>query len=311
MKRIFIFFVLFSNDLYAQSELSKASVVFDKDTGNLSWVVHNELKVAYKHNCEISNHDASLIHRFMRYIDVFDILNGENSDYSISCGKKGIYIIPNGQYVYNPFGYSRNAKEFPFRIFLNGMEAKILEVVINVDDDWVYNYNLVRSKVDRSMPVRIMGINKNKYNVFSKHQNRFSSEILHSDVKISESYADFIYELDFSLSKEADKINNEIIKKKARDMNNDLFVSYIYILIIWAALIILAYIFYVLARSVLYKVANRVRSYKKGQHQDIIKYDKARPYSVSDEINKWYELKEKGVISGEDFEKVKRKLLDS
>jgi hypothetical protein len=58
-------------------------------------------------------------------------------------------------------------------------------------------------------------------------------------------------------------------------------------------------------------VAQTDMGIKKSSSVNIVNTDKLKHYSVAEELLKWKELKESGVISEEEFVEAKRKILDS
>lgn len=240
----------------------------------------------------------SSLERLMRGLDFFSII-GTQELTTVRCGERGL----------RPIYLLREDNLFPplygKKITINNEPLKYYETYYSLIADGAdsENYQHLYSALKSNKPV-VAAVYLNDYTLDNKYPQIevvINTSILDAADKIIEdnAYAESI------------KINNEVIRR-----------FWIAGLVTFVMLFCLALGFIRISRKVkkplsrLYYWASRLSAciltfvHKfNSKESSIIKTDGLKPYSVADELLKWSQLKDAGIVSEEEFQEARKKIM--
>lgn len=301
---ILIFLCSLSSIALSKNALEK----FNSSTGELYWDISPEYRLSYIPNCGInklkSYDTGSELHEAMRNMDVFGILRNTNESVML-CDGRGIRIL-----------YRLREDNIPpydhiNRVFINN---KIISAPLIVEkyktkldiEDYQQIYSAIQT--GKSITVQI----KTKINSYDFTYGDMKGKLLSSHI------------INIDNMSKADDIHKRRAQASIKNINSKLSMKYIYILIYDLLIIIGLILIFLVYKSKIHPVLKGVllttkeKIYKqyhsvvnrKTSDVNIVKSDNLKAYSVADELLKWAKLKEDGLVTEQQFEEARQKLLN-
>ncbi|MEH6387431.1 MAG: hypothetical protein V7772_06085 [Pseudomonas profundi] len=275
---------------------------FNHDTGELYWDLNNEVRLRYIPSCLSARDYSDTLYELILKIDLLSIYDHLEAPYTVTCSKKGLRVN--------------------YRLREDELFPQNYRKAITINEEALsyhsHNYGMIKHMADSENYQRIYSAMQTRSPVVAKvYGESFFSTQAKPEVQliINTSNLDNAEEASATTAQtENNRLNDQIHKK------------YWLAILINSALLscFLAGGFLVLRRS-LRSLKNAYREHTTGESQikliifrllnkinrekAIIKTDGLKPYSVASELLKWTKLRESGVVSEEEFQEAREKIL--
>lgn len=307
---LFCIFIIFLASFPATARISKQPVEhFNRSTGELYWDIDSEVRLKYIHTCRIVRDDSSTLNEIVHELDIFSVLDWDTTQI-VSCTNRGLratYILREDELF--PESYNKG-------IAINNKKLKYYsegyEIIKDRSDS--ANYQNIYAALKSQKPIVAAVYANNYFDISTQaHGYRETPEI---EVIIDASNLDA-----------ADSISEKLAQSEASHHNDKIYRKYWLVIFINTAVLVLIIIGLFLIRrrvwSILkaaYEIASIAKASTKStihslskiikpEKSKIIKTDNLKPYSVADELLKWTQLKDAGVVSEEEFREARDKIM--
>ena len=283
---------------------------FDLKTGKLYWDLDGEVRLRYIPNCQADRNYADTVYELMRELDPFSILDYSGRPYIVSCKKRGLrvtYRLREDEMFPEAYGKAITINDKIIKYYTESFEI----IKDRSDSD---NYQNIYAALQAQKPI-VAAVYRNSYFETLNHVIGYR-EKPEAQVVINASTLD-----------EADRINANLASVEAKQRNNKIYHKYWVVLFLDVALLsLLVFGLFLIRRWILCSSRasfEKISTYKarfktpaleflkiiKPKRSTIIKTDNLKTYSVAVELLKWAQLKEAGVVSEEEFQDARRKIM--
>lgn len=294
------------------SGISKQSVEhFNRSTGELYWDLDSEVRLKYIPTCKLVRNDSSTLNEIVHGMDMFSILGWDTTS-TVSCTNRGLqvtYILREDELFpesYNK-GIAINDKKLEY--YPKGAGFGILR-----DQSYSDNYQNIYAALKAQKPI-VAAVYADKYFDISAKIHGYL-ETPEIEVVIDASNLD-----------EADSISEKLAQAEASQHNYKIYRKYWLVIFINTAAFVFTIIgFFLIRRRVrsilkaVYEIASIAKASMKSmihnlakiirpEKSKIIKTDNLKTYSVADELLKWTQLRDAGVVSEEEFQEARDKIM--
>lgn len=295
----------------AMADTPKKSIEhFDRNTGELYWDLDGEVRLKYIPYCRAVSSDSDTVHELMLKLDPFSILNEWDTPYIVSCEKRGLlvtYRLREDELF--PGAYSKG-------IAING---KTLEYYSE------YNSILKHHANSDNYQKIYAALQDQKLIVAAVYRDRYFEGI--DPITGNRKNPEVEVIIDASSLDEADEVSANLAAIEAKQWNDKIYHGYLVVLFLDAALLsFLVFGFFLIRRWILRSSKTpfgKISTCKAGiksitidllniikpKRSTIIKTDNLKSYSVADELLKWMQLKEAGIVSEEEFQEARKKIM--
>lgn len=282
---------------------------FNRETGEIYWELDSEVRLRYIPICKTVTDDFDTLNEIIHEIDIFSILDW-GGPYTISCNKRGLrvaYALREDELfpeVYSK-GITINDKKLEY------YSERFGAIKSSSDSD---NYQNIYAALKTNKPI-VAAVYKNKYFDLSARAYGNTEE---PEVKVI---------INASNLDEADRISEKLAEAEAKQRNDEIYHKYWAVLFLNSALLSFFALGLFLIRHWVWRtsksaygigsaVTAKAKSMIHGllctikpERSTIIKTDNLKPYSVADELLKWTQLKDAGVVSEAEFQEARDKIM--
>lgn len=295
----------------AMAETPKQSIEhFNRNTGELYWNLDGEVRLRYIPNCQADRNYSDTVHELMLELDPFSILDYLDRPYIVSCKKRGLrvtYRLREDEMFPETYGKAITINDKPIEYYSERFEI----IKDRSDSD---NYQKIYAALQAQKPI-VAAVYRNSYFETLDHVIGYREK---PEIQVI---------INASILDEADKVNANLAPVEAKQRNNKIHHKYWIVLFLDVALLsFFVFGLFLIRRWILRSSkANfgKISTYKarvktsalellniiKPKRSTIIKTDNLKSYSVADELLKWTQLKEAGVVSEEEFQEARRKIM--
>jgi hypothetical protein len=309
LKIALVFFIMSTSIMSFAREPNHAEEHFNTSTGELYWHLGSEVRVDFIPKCKVFdpprlyNKFNTRLHKLMEMVDYFEIID-DHAVAGLDCDSRGLYYT----YLLSQDG------KFP------QMPSEAVAVQFEGSKDSIHEQHWYTSTSESYAPI---------YAALQKNQKVALVHLYRGGLAkyglLENSSPDASYLINLSNLDSADKLSKPAATREVKRLNSLLLIKYleiIFVNILLIALLVAILFFYnikilpglALRISSLLKNSNKITTFVSRffrSNSRIIKSEKMRSYSAADELLKWAKLKEKGLISEEEFKIARDKIMNS
>ncbi len=278
---------------------------FNRNTGELYWDLDGEIRIKYIPICQVKEGSRSLFHDFMSELDYFFILGYAYPTY-VDCSERGLraaYILREDEMFPANYKKSITINDEEINYYTHGFWP----IRDNSDSS---NYQHVYSAMQSKVPV-VAAIYPGYY-FKSLRGTAFTQDPPELELVLNTSNLG-----------EADKLSKNIAMIQSSKKNSEIYRRY-WTIGLLNFVLICCFIFgfyFILRRTMraLMVTSSESRPLKafilrimrkiKPSQSAIIKTDNLKTYSVADELLKWTNLRQAGIVSEEEFQEARKKIM--
>ena len=283
------------------------------ETGDLYWDINSEVRLKYIPLCRLSEYGDhsrdTVLHSIINKLDLFSVLGYNNSEKYINCSGRGLRLI-----------YKlREDSLFPID-YNDNNEITINDKALNFatkrypslgdyynSENYQKIYSAIQTNARVIVSVKSIGYSTRIKSIISgKPSILLQRHISIKNIKKSDDLSKYV------LQGSVDELNTKIKKKYKFIILYDLLLAIaliVFLILLKARVYPLVKNIFGFSKVLIYKLVGRVLNVI-NLDSKIIKADKLKTYSVSDELLRWAKLKEDGHISDLEYEEARKKLLD-
>ncbi|MEA1606020.1 SHOCT domain-containing protein [Pseudomonas spirodelae] len=282
---------------------------FNTSTGELYWNLGSEIRIDFISKCKVVN-SPRLYNKFntrfyelMEAMDYFEIIY-DHAVAGLDCDSRGLYYT----YLLSQDGKFPESHNKAVAVQFDGSTAFINE------QHWYTStsesYEPMHEALQKNQKTAIIHVYRGGLAKFGLLEN---------------SSPEASYLIDLSNLDGADKLSKPVAIEKIKTLNDSLHIKYLKIIavnLLLIAFLVIPLFFYkrkihprlALKASSTLKKLNKITASVSSfpiRNSRIIKSENMRTYSAADELLKWAELKEKGLITEDEFKLARDKIMNS